>query len=141
MRVMRGAAQMIKQLLQLNQGRKTLHDWLGAGGIPVPLPEAQARADICLKCPFNYKGNWLWKVAVSMAISAQMMLRQAMNLRLEGEESLGVCELCGCMLKLKTHVPFRHIYRFTSDQQFTKYPDFCWQQKEYQQVKNENPSK
>jgi hypothetical protein len=31
-----------------------------------------------------------------------------MNLHVEGEEKLGVCEVCGCQ-PLKIHVPYKHI--------------------------------
>jgi len=124
-------------LLQANQGRKILHDWLGENGVPVPLEEAQSRANVCIRCPHNYKGSWLWNMATSIAIGSQMRLREVMDIHLENESELEVCDLCGCKLKLKVHTPFKHIYQHTSDQMFERYPQFCWQKIEYNQIKSQ----
>lgn len=125
---------MIKEI---RQGGRILKDWLGDGGQPVPVSQAQARADICAKCPHNYKGHWLWSMATSLAIRAQMDLRRVMAISLRDEDELHICEICGCQLKLKVHVPFAHIYRHTADEMFTKYPDFCWQKQDLKQLKNQ----
>src|SRR6187399_2318335 len=87
--------------------------WFGDGGEPVSTELAQARADVCLKCPMNYKGDWIWAMATRIAINAQSQLRRMMNLKVNGEENLKTCEACGCVLRLKVHVPIAHIYRHT----------------------------
>lgn len=130
---------MIRRIQQANQGRKILHDWFGAGGQPVPLEQAQARADICLNCPHNWQGHWEWRKLVAIAIAHQEKLRTTMGIHLNGEEKLEICEVCGCKLRLKVHVPFTHIYRHTSDAQFAKYPPFCWQTKELTQLITKTP--
>ena len=104
--------------------------WFGDGGEPVSTELAQARADVCLKCPMNYKGDWLWNMATQLAINAQSRLRKMMNWTVEGEEGLGVCEICGCKERLKIMVPIKHILRHTSPEQLTKYPPHCWIRKE-----------
>lgn len=130
---------MIKKVDQFIKVRR---DWLGEGGEPVPLEQAQARADVCTgrltgnPCKFNYQGSWLWSMITSMAIRSQMTLRHIMNLKLEGEDTLRTCEVCGCPLKLKVHVPFKHIYRHTTPDHFSKFPDFCWKRIELKQFKN-----
>lgn len=124
----------VNPIARLNQGRKILHDWLGAGGVPVPIDNAQIRANTCVDCKYNYKGSWLWNISTSLAIAAQTELKETMKIRIEQESKLGVCEVCGCKLKLKIHVPFQHIYRHTSDEQFAKYPDWCWQKQELKTV-------
>lgn len=126
---------MIRQLRQANQGRKILHDWLGEGGQPVPLEQAQARADICAACPRNYRGAWLWNMVTSLAISAQMKLRAVMQIQLPNENAINVCEVCGCQLKLKVHVPFDHIYKHTHDEHFAAFPAHCWIRRELDQIK------
>lgn len=126
---------MIRQIRQANQGRKILHDWLGKGGKPVPIELAQSRADICRTCPRNYPGAWLWNLVTSFAISAQMELKNALRIQLNDEDKINVCELCGCHLKLKVHVPFEHIYRHTHDEHFTAFPDHCWMKRELNQLK------
>ena len=104
--------------------------WLGEGGHAVPDELAQARADVCLKCPMNYKGDWLWGMATQIAINAQSKLRRMMNLHVEGEEGLKTCEACGCKLLLKVHIPIDHIYRHSTIEQLTKYHSDCWIRKE-----------
>jgi hypothetical protein len=138
MRIMRRQEKaMIHQAKTFNKIR---HEWLGEGGEAVPIEQAQARADICTgrlsgkPCPNNYQGSWLYNVVTAIVINSQLELRRAMSINVEGEESLKVCEVCGCRLQLKVHVPFRHIYRHTTPEQLSKYPDFCWQQKELKQI-------
>lgn len=117
----------------INTARKILTDWLGEGGTPVLISHAQARANVCLECPHNYKGRWLYSVAVITAIKSQSKLRETLKIHVDGESDLHICDLCGCYLKLKVHVPFHHIHAHTSDEQFAKFPEWCWQKTENQQ--------
>lgn len=126
---------MIKWLNRIDEARKIRRDWLGEGGVPVPLAQAQTRAEICKTCPHNYRGAWLWNMATSIAIAHQMSELDKLDRHVTGEADLCVCEVCGCQLKLKVHVPFHHIYRHTNDETFSKYPDFCWQQQELKEMK------
>lgn len=130
----RQKSERLSRLQQFNQGRKILHNWLGDGGNPVPKEQAQHRASVCISCPMNYKGAWIWQMATAIAIGSQMRLRETMKISLEGEDEIGVCEVCGCQLKLKVHVPFMHIYRHTPEEQFAKFPDECWQRQELKQI-------
>lgn len=134
----RQKSERLSRLQQLNQGRKILHDWLGDGGNPVPKEQAQHRANVCAACPMNYKGAWIWNMATAIAIASQMKLRRTMQISLEDEDKIGICEVCGCQLKLKVHVPFMHIYRHTSEQQFSKFPEMCWQIQEMKQIQSGN---
>lgn len=126
---------MTNYLQRINTARKIRRDWLGEGGVPVPLEQAQARADICRTCPQNYRGLWLWSTATALAIAHQMRELDKLDRHVKGEAELNVCEPCGCQLKLKVHVPFHHLYRHTNDETFAKYPDFCWQRKELEKMK------
>ena len=116
-----------QRIQNFNRIRKS---WFGAGGEPVPTELAQQRANVCATCPMNYKGEWWWNMATQLAINARSELRRIMNLHVEGEEKLGVCEVCGCRLKLKIHTPYKHIYRQSTSEQLTKYPNHCWILKE-----------
>ena len=122
---------------QIAQAHKILTDWVGEGGKPVPIEEAQARANVCLQCPHNWQGSWDWRLLVAMAIAAQEQLRETMAIHLDSEEKLNICEVCGCKLRLKVHVPFSHLYAHTSEEQFAKYPPFCWQKTEYTKLKHQ----
>lgn len=117
-------------------GAAVLADWLGDGLQPVPEEQAQVRSDICTgrlngtACPKNQQSGWRWTMAVAQNIHAQMAKKTEAGIKVEGEDQLGTCQACGCHLKLKVHVPFRHIHAHTSDEQMSKFPDFCWIQKE-----------
>ena len=126
---------IFSQVKALNQARKVLRDWLGDGGQPVPLAEAQARADICAGCPHNCSDQWLWSKSTAFMIARQLQLRSMMSIKIEHEEKLHICDVCGCQIRLKIHAPFKHIYRHTPDSQFEKYPDFCWQKIELRKIK------
>ncbi len=120
----------IKRLAQTRNFLAVRKSWFGNGGEPVSIELAQARANVCLKCPMNYKGDWLWSMATQLAINAQTNLRRLMNLKLEGEQDLKTCEACGCKILLKVHTPIAHIYRTISTEQLTKYHQDCWIRKE-----------
>ena len=94
----------IKRIAQTRNFLAVRKSWFGAGGEPVSPELAQARANVCLKCPMNYKGDWLWNMATQMAINAQSQLRSIMKLKVEGEEDLKTCEACGCVTRLKIYV-------------------------------------
>lgn len=121
---------------QIQNARRILSDWLGDGGNGVPLEQAQRRSDVCRRCAHNYHGAWLWSLAARIAIQSQESLRAALKRHTEGEAELGVCEQCRCYLKLKIHVPFEHIQRHTTYDEFMKLPAFCWQRQEHEQTTN-----
>lgn len=119
---------------RVDQFLRIRHDWFGEGGQPVPTPLAQTRADVCLQCPRNFRGGWVWNMATAMAIAAQTRLKAILNIHLEGEENLKVCEVCGCKIQLKVFTPIRHLYRHTTPQQVQTFPDHCWIKKEINQL-------
>lgn len=121
------------RIQQANQARHILNDWLGEGGQPVTLEDAQRRADICTKgcdgemCPCNDADpSWTWNLVSQFYISRQMALKETMKLHLKDEDKLHTCSKCGCVLRLKVWTPFQHIFRHMSDQQFDQFPDWCW---------------
>lgn len=125
-----GKKEVMQHLQQAAVGQKILRDWLGAEGKPVSAELAQARANVCLTCPKNHSGEWLWNTVTHFTINARSKLRHAMNLHVIGEEGLNTCEVCGCVIKLKIWTPLKHIRRFTSPEMLARYPDFCWLPKE-----------
>ena len=99
---------MIKEAQQFYQTRAA---WVGAGGHPVPKHHAQFRADICVQCPMNKEKPIYEMLAAPVALLAkrQIALKNKMNLRVDGEKSLHVCDACDCILKLKVWVPIEFI--------------------------------
>lgn len=114
-------------------GVEILKDWLGDGGIPVPVEQAEARAQICVGCPQNVQPGW-WernlKLRVAQVIRHQLELKADMSLMVPGEEALGMCRVCGCCNSLAVHVPVVHLKNHTSKRVLEAFPDTCWKKKE-----------
>lgn len=102
----------------------------GFGKQPPAQAIAQARADICFKCPYNYLGAWSVSSRVAEVIHAQREEKLRLKLRVEGEEKLGVCEVCGCPMILKVWYDAETIWKHTPDAVYNRYPEWCWLQKE-----------
>lgn len=112
---------LLKQARQLYRTRAA---WLGEGGQPAP--EAQDRAYICMQCPHNVERPFeeVFKGTVADMVRRQLELRAKLELHVEGEARLHVCGLCGCLLRLKVHVPLHIARENTPDWQ--NYPSYCW---------------
>lgn len=113
---------------QASSAIPVLVDWLGTGGTPVPAYLSQVRANKCLQCPHNGHGTW-WERstdAIAMVIRSHLEARSKMNLRVEGEENMFMCSVCGCATKLKVHVPIEHISSHLTTEKLKEFPDHCW---------------
>lgn len=98
---------------RLSTGIKTLGEWLGDKGIPVPDAQAVTRADRCVDCPQNKPGDLLsfFTKPAARLIQRQVEERQLLKLSTPSDPQLGVCDACGCPLKLKVHVPLEYILK------------------------------
>lgn len=108
----------------------------GFGRCPPPQEVAQARANVCMECPANFKGAWSISTAIASVIHAQRQKKLEMKLRVDGEDKLGTCTVCRCPLFLKVWYDFATIYGHTTDQMFDdlrKANRNCWQVKELEQ--------
>lgn len=118
---------------QLKQAKEFYHlisEWLGEGGKAVNPDHSQKRADVCLKCPKNNVNTSLeslFKDAVAATIKKQLDLKNKMNLRVNGEKSLGICDVCGCVNRLKVHSPIKFILENTDEETMKELPSECWQ--------------
>lgn len=117
-------------------GIKTLKEWFGPDMRSVSKEQAQGRAYVCIfgnngkGCPNNHLGGWSLPEAAADFIKSCAEKKLQLRLSVSLEENLGTCTKCKCRLSLKVHVPFKHIYNHTSDEQFAEFPDFCWLTKE-----------
>lgn len=112
--------------------------WIGAGLKPVHPDQSQKRANICLKCPHNDMTLTIadvFKGKVADTVRRQIELKNHMQLRVEGEKRLGICDICECVLRLKVHVPLQFIDENTDEETAKLFPEHCW----YVQEKKENP--
>jgi hypothetical protein len=109
-------------------GVKLLVDWLGEGGTPVDNMRASMRAAVCAGCPQNGKGDWTrwFTVPASNLIRKQIAIRQDLDLSTPHDGDLGVCEACGCPLKLKVHTPMDVLAAHTRREALQEMPQNCW---------------
>lgn len=114
---------LLDKAISLYHVRKS---WLGDGGKPVVPELAQKRADVCLKCPNNQEKPIfeLFAGPVAKLVIRQLKLKDEMRLRVRQEDCLHVCSVCGCILKLKIHVPLQSILESGN---LDGLPSFCWQ--------------
>lgn len=109
-------------------GIETLTAWLGKGGVPVEHALAQQRSDVCVTCPKNGRGDLtrFFTVPAAELIRKQIGMKRDMALFTSHDENLGVCEACGCPLKLKVHVPISEIKEHMDSESKTHLDSRCW---------------
>lgn len=105
------------------RGVSIITDWLGSGGVPVSRGLAEQRSDTCLICPHN-KACVPIVADISEFVREQVELKNHLNLKVDGEESLFTCEQCSCPLKLKVWVPLKLIK--PTEEEKDKFPLACW---------------
>src|SRR5688572_538906 len=103
--------------------------WIGDGAHPVPATQAQARADVCLMCPLNVVKSIqeLFTGTVALTVLRQIEYKNQLKLRVDGEKSLHVCDVCNCVLRLLVQTPIKFIKETKSQETIDAMPDYCWQ--------------
>ena len=100
--------------------------------MPVSKGQAAHRAGVCAagdagkRCPHNKASGWSLTTATAAFIQREAEKQNQLKLHVENERELGVCDCCGCYLPLKVWVPWLTLYKHLSDDQFRKFPGFCW---------------
>jgi len=114
--------------MSIGTGIATLANWLGEGGKPVDSATSTARARACLNCRYNKKINWknLFKEGIADAVLAYERVRRGNNIGTKHDVALGECDRCGCMLRLKVHVPLDHITQQMGEEDWADLPAWCW---------------
>ncbi len=135
-KAVRAARPSVSLVTHAAAGARILVDWLGTGAVPVSIAQAQARAEVCATCPENKPGHAFLKLTADTvrAIAEQMQAKDAMKLRVEGEERLHACAVCACPLPLKVHVPLRTILSHTDGKTLNAFPPHCWVETERMQL-------
>lgn len=117
-----------EQIRNYFNGAAILKDWLGSAAVPV-LPEtAQARADICLKCPGNLEGSRLTD-EIASAIKEQIELKNHLELHVVGEDGLKACAVCDCVNRLQIWCPEGLFQNHVTKADALRYPAACWKRK------------
>lgn len=112
----------------------TLTEWLGDGGLAVPPDQAARRASRCSGhgriCPKNRQSRW-WEAAtkspVAEIIRRTLEVKNGLDMRVPNEKGLGICDVCGCCLPLKVHVPLDVILKEATMDQIVEFESVgCW---------------
>lgn len=117
----------------LANGARAWLEFLGPEQKPVEAELSQKRASICYKCPLNRPAKgWIETITTEAAKATKTYFRikDKLNLRVDGEERLGICNACWCPLKLKIHMPIDHITDNTEDEVMAEFHKDCWVLKE-----------
>lgn len=112
-------------------GASTIAEMFGADG-PVGAALANGRATVCVDCPKNFKGDWTRIFTVPAAAAVRKMLEtfNGLNLRVQQEDELQVCEACGCPMKLKVWAQLNHILEHMPEADYYSLDPRCWITKE-----------
>jgi len=113
---------IIAKVAQLGHGAVAITEWLGKGGEVVDNATAQARADICLKCP-EHNPDQTATVLVGEVVRKVLEAKNKIGLTVNNEDELGSCKVCGCVLKLQCFEPLELIDK---NEKFDK---DCWKLK------------
>lgn len=109
-------------------GIKLVIDWLGQGAKSVPLPVAQARAEVCVQCPLNQDGNFWQRLeaASAEALRKTIEIKNDMQLRTSLDEQLKSCQACDCWLPLKVFIAGNQIEKHTPEHVWQRLHPKCW---------------
>lgn len=109
-------------------GLAILKEWLGEDGTPVSTLQACARSVACVKCVKHRPAKW-WEWAknkVASAIKRHLSVKHRLGLVVDLEESLGMCQGCGCCVRLKIWTPLKHIEAHQTEEVWAKLAPDCW---------------
>lgn len=115
-------------LVKAVEGGAVLIDWIKTGSEAVPQEQANKRAEVCVKCPLNEKGDWtrFFKLPVANSIRRELNRRKDMSLSTPSDDALNICGACLCVLKLKVHVPFEKFWPQLDQEIKNDLWESCW---------------
>jgi hypothetical protein len=119
---------LLERLRSVAAGAEILVHWLASREEAVPQEQANQRASICAACPFNNKGDLseFFTVPVSNAIRKALKVREGWNLKTPFDDTLEVCQVCLCPLKLKVFCPAKFILDKMPEEVFNELHEKCW---------------
>lgn len=126
------AASLLRQVAavgaNLKAGKDILFDWEESGKPPVAQGVANKRAETCVQCPCNGKGDLsrYFTLPAAALIKSSLERLHQMNLKTPSDSMLGTCEACTCPLRLKIWTPIEFIKEHTSEDVMAKLDPKCW---------------
>lgn len=126
---------LLSRVRGIARGAATLADWIGDGAEPVSESVADVRASICAQCSLNRPKEDFSEVVTSEiaeAIYNQTIVKNALGRSTKSEDKLGMCDACGCPLRLKVWVPIGTIRARTDQTTMDAFAPGCWIRSERQ---------
>lgn len=126
----------VEKIKKLWAGIKTISEWLDSNAPAVDSKLSEARAQHCLKCPFNNTDSlteWFAAPAIG-AITRQLEKISERKLSTSVDDKLGICAQkntegsggCLCSLRLSVHVPIEiKLNHMAADVKAKLHPN-CW---------------
>ncbi len=119
------------------QGTRTIGQWLWRSGLKgarqyVPQEQAEARAAVCVGCPFNDDPQGCTSCNAKSMQEALRIVIGNRNTLLDGQ--LKSCRVCQCGLKSKVHLPHDVLWDNMPESQRARLPAHCWLVTESQPV-------
>lgn len=110
---------------QVINGTVVLGEWLLTGKKKATREEAQQRTNVCAACPFNQPVTGC--TSCNQGKLLNVVNRIVGPERLQGDDKLQACTLCGCSLKAKVWIDLDILKKHTGGVNF---PEWCWMKKE-----------
>lgn len=109
---------------------RTVRQWAGKGFKFVPTEEAERRAAICSDCPKNVEVPGCTGCQGILAYVRDVLNRRANHRGVEPkitsrDNKLKNCEVCGCVLEVKVHLPM-DVATYAKPPGGRAYPEHCW---------------
>lgn len=113
------------------QGTAVGLEWLGKGAQTVSQELADKRAATCVACPRMIAGEWYVTAPAELikkSIEAWKAITGNADFKFETAQGdkLKSCDVCKCLLTLKTYVPLEHILAKTPEDVMKEFPPNCW---------------
>jgi hypothetical protein len=118
----------LERLRNVAAGAEILVHWIASREEAVPQEQANQRASVCAACPFNNKGDLseFFTVPVSNAIRKALKVREGWNLKTPFDDTLEVCQVCLCPLRLKIWLKTQAILDKMPPEVFAELHEKCW---------------
>jgi hypothetical protein len=109
----------------LKAGTTSLGSWILAGKPMVHQAQADARSEVCVRCPANVSPQGC--APCQLGALANLINSIVGTAKASRTGQLRACSCCGCGLEVKVFIPLEHI---TKSEPLIPYPDNCWIKKE-----------
>lgn len=107
---------------QIVEGTQVLADWWATSREYVEQTEADARAKICLACPYNGPPHGCPSCGGKLGTLRELILKIRGDRKTVLDDKLRSCYVCGCELRAKVWLPLDLLRRHITPEQLKQFP-------------------